>query len=129
MVSDVFAGRTPEGGQQFLHLPLIKTLARWENTSADFRTTCEMLVEYKETHIRVRDEELMTSSFGVENETCVITALFEHDIKGKVRVWEGFVTKLPHSILVLSTRETDEDRTPSEFIILLVPGLRRRLGR
>ena len=52
--------------------------------------------------------------------------VFAQDIKGKAGLWKGFVPKLLlNGILVPSKRETDKDCTSLEFIVQLVPGLRR----
>ena len=77
----------------------------------------------------MRDNELLTSSSSLENETCVINTFFTREIKGTIGVRDGFVTKLPNGVLVLTTRESDKDGAPLELVVLLVPGLRRRLGR
>ena len=70
--------------------------------------------------------ELLECRLASENETCVITDFFAHDIKGKAGVLKGVVSKLLlNGILVPSKRETDKDCTSLEFIIELVPGLRR----
>ena len=129
MLGDELVGRTPGKSQTLRHLAIIDSSGLADKHVCRFPHCQRAAGRVSDTHTRVSVNELLESRLAWKNETCVNSDFFSQDIKGKAGVWKGFVSKLPNGILVLSKREIDKDCTSLQFIIQLVPGLRRWLCR
>ena len=69
-----------------------------------------------------RGSKLLTRCFGLKHKASIIAAILALDLVGiLINTREGKSTKFLNRVLVLSTRDPDENSTAKALVVLLIP--------
>ena len=123
VTGDEFMRFIPERGQTHHHLALIKDSGLADEDIGGLADCQRVFGSEKEALTRMSCKKLLTCCFRFKkNKAGIVTALLALDLAGIfTKIREGNSTKLLDRVRVLTTRETDKNRTAKEHFVLLLP--------